>query len=151
MTEKIASSSIEDALSRDHEMIDAVFYRLSASLKDEASDARAPLEELVRRLGYHMQWEEDVLFPAARSVARISQKGIESLVLDHLRIRETLQWLETEIRQNHLDTARVVMDSLRVFLIGHNRDEEHGVYAEADRYLPPERRRQALEAFRPGL
>lgn len=149
MGAQVAHRSIEDVLTRDHERIDAVFSRLTAALKEGSPRAGAPLRELLKHLGYHMQWEEEVLFPAARDIPRISQRGIESLLIDHGRIRDTLSWLQSEVEAGHFESARVVMDSLRVFLIGHNRDEEHGIYAEADRYFPEERKKTVMEAFRP--
>lgn len=111
--------SIEEALGRHHDLIGDLL-----SVNDLA---RVRIE-----LEYHMRWEEEKLFPAAAHL--VPAKTIESLLIDHERIRRSLD--EGDLEQ------------LRVFLEGHNRDEEFGIYPAADKGLSEKARMKLIESFR---
>ena len=107
------------------------------------------MEALTRGLNAHMTWEEERLFPAVSARATPGQKrSIESLRIDHERLRETLGGLSSSVSAQDYGTAGPLLDWLETLLRGHNYDEEHGVYVEADRYLTLDERRELIDQFR---
>ena len=141
-------ASLDDALTDDHVQLDGLFRRVrtAAGLRD--ATAESALAEFERRLTRHMSWEEEILFPALRAAqTRYPEKKIESLVIDHARIREKLQELAEAIRGREWTAATQGVDDLWILLEGHNRDEEKGVYTDADRMIPEEDRRRLVSAW----
>ena len=139
--------SVDDVLTEDHVALDALFRGIRSALGSEqgASEARSKFE---RRLVRHMTWEEEVLFPALQEAdPRFPARKIDSLVIDHERIREKLGELGAGIAGRAWRDAAQAMDDLWVLLEGHNRDEEKGVYTDADRMLSEEERRRLLETW----
>jgi len=146
--------SLDDALRADHERLDALLSRLHASFPAGARPALAALADFARGLKHHMDWEDACLFPAMKPVASAKERrSIESLEIDHERLRETLRSLETALAAGDVGAAEPQARWLSTLLQGHNYDEEHGVYVEADCLLGPDERRHLLENFeadRPG-
>ncbi len=96
-----------------------------------------------------MDWEEQVLFPAARTRSTPAQlHSLESLEIDHERIRAALADLRRALEAVDLPAANAALHNVAIYLAGHNADEEHGVYEEVDRNFSAEERRVLLEAFR---
>lgn len=141
--------SISDDLTSDHERIDACFRDLVDALGETPEAARRSLDELDRGLRRHMTWEEMVLFPAVLQAAPVTyrRRAVDSLCSDHDCIRTTLTVLRAEILSGRREAAVRSLETLRVLLAGHNRDEEIGVYGDADRLLPADERRRILDLF----
>jgi hemerythrin-like domain-containing protein len=96
-----------------------------------------------------MTWEEQVLFPAARTRATPAQlHSLESLEIDHERIRGALADLRRALEAVDLPAADAALHNVAIFLAGHNADEEHGVYEDVDRAFTAEERRAMLASFR---
>jgi hemerythrin-like domain-containing protein len=137
--------SVDDALTGDHVQLDDLFRKLRDAVELQDPGAAASLAEFERRLFRHMTWEEEMLFPALRAAdPRYPGRKIESLVIDHARIREKLLDLAAGIQDRDRTGASRAVDDLWVFLEGHNRDEEKGVYTDADRIIPEGERRRLL-------
>ena len=136
------TDSIDDALGADHERLGALLGELIRGVSAET------LARFSEGLLHHMTWEEERLFPAVKAVATAKEcRSIESLEIDHERIRETLRDLESSLASGDLAVAGTQVRWLETLLKGHNYDEEHGVYEEADRYLSAEERRRLIERF----
>jgi len=117
-----------------------------------ASGAREALDRFARGLAHHMTWEDEVLFPAVKAVAGAKERrSIESLEIDHERLRDTLRSLESSLGDGDFAGALTLVRWLETLLRGHNYDEEHGVYVEADRLLLPAERQQMIDRFVAGL
>jgi len=143
------AESIDDTLGGDHRRLGLLIDRLRAAAAERGPDAAAVLEEIGRELGHHMAWEEQELFPAVRPHATpVQEKHLQSLEIDHERIRETMADLRSALERRDFGAAGPVVERLDVFLKGHNADEEFGVYILADQVLDPAERRRLLEAFR---
>jgi hypothetical protein len=141
--------SVDDALTDDHVQLDGLFGNLRRSVGTRDPGTEAVRGEFERRLLRHMTWEEETLFPALRDADdRYPGKKIESLVIDHARIRERLRDLASEIAAKDWSGAGRSVDDLWVHLEGHNRDEEKGVYTDADRLIPEPERRALLARWR---
>ena len=95
-----------------------------------------------------MQWEEEVLFPTLlQTISRYSEHSIESLLIDHERIRSSLAELRTALAQGDFPACAKALDDLHDFLVGHNGEEENGAYSDADRKLPPEERERLVRLW----
>jgi hypothetical protein len=96
-----------------------------------------------------MAWEEQVLFPAARARSTPAQlRSLESLEIDHERIRASLAELRRALEAVDAPAADAALHNVAIFLAGHNADEERGVYEEVDRNFTVEERRAMLATFR---
>ena len=141
--------SVDDALTDDHVRLDGLFRTLRRSVEIRDPRTEAVRSEFERRLLRHMTWEEETLFPALRAAdARYPGKKIESLVIDHDRIREGLRELASEVVALEWTGANQSVENLWVLLEGHNRDEEKGVYTDSDRLIPEAERQVLLARWR---
>ncbi|MBI4564147.1 MAG: hemerythrin domain-containing protein [Planctomycetes bacterium] len=139
--------SLDDFLAEDHKKIDEYLIFLVRALEKNSADAARPLQTMAERLDHHMEWEEKVLFPAVPPSPRLASRHVESLTIDHERIRRVMNELASAISHRQFSEACHAADDLRVFLQGHNRDEEYGIYVEADRVLGASERRRMAESF----
>jgi hypothetical protein len=138
-------TSLDDALTEDHVQLDGLFRHLRFALDRRDPAVEPARAEFERRLLRHMTWEEGTLFPALRAAQQdYPEKKIESLVIDHDRIREKLQELAAALRSLDWSAAARHGEDLWVLLEGHNRDEEKGVYTDADRKIPEAERRRLV-------
>jgi iron-sulfur cluster repair protein YtfE (RIC family) len=141
--------SIDDILGLDHDALGARLARLRAAIETASTSARGDATRFAGDLRHHMIWEETLLFPAAKVRSTAAQRrSIESLEIDHERLRETLEQLTSALATGDFAAAGNSLTWLETLLKGHNYDEEHGVYVEADRSLSLEERRRLLEEFR---
>jgi hemerythrin-like domain-containing protein len=144
-------SSVDDRLGLDHERLSGLLEKARRSLENRSPGAAQALAAFETPLRAHMEWEEKHLFPAvgARCSAR-SQRSIESLEIDHERIRETLGEVQGALARGDWSRSSEYLAQAAIYLRGHNYDEEHGVYVEADALLTPEERLRLLGAFGPS-
>ena len=142
------TGSIDDVLGEDHERIGHLLKAFAEAWRSGSPETPGLLLRIDQGLRAHIRWEEGALFPAVKERATAAERrSIESLEIDHVRIGETLEALATALASAG-DVAGV-LDQLDIYLKGHNYDEEHGVYVEADRYLSPEERKRLLGNFVP--
>lgn len=147
MTSK--EDSVDDALGADHEQLGDRLARLREGISAQSPEASGVAAAFARELLHHMAWEETYLFPAAKARSTAAQRrSIESLEIDHERLRGTLDLLLAAVAARDYPTSEATLSWLLTLLRGHNYDEEHGVYVEADRNLPAEERRRLLQEFR---
>lgn len=141
--------SLDEILGADHQRLDGRLSAVEGAIEGRSEDASPTVKAFSDGLLRHMTWENEVLFPAVRGLATPAQrKSIESLQIDHERLRETLQALEASIAASDFTAARDHVAWLRTLLQGHNYDEEHGVYVEADRLLTADDRRRLAAQFK---
>jgi iron-sulfur cluster repair protein YtfE (RIC family) len=146
-----SQESVDDALRGDHERLDALLQELDSAVSAASPAAPGALRSFSRALLHHMAWEDHALFPAVKVLASGKERrSIESLEIDHERLRDTLQSLESTLSTGDAGTATMLVRWLKTLLQGHNYDEEHGVYVEADRLLPRSERRGLIERFASG-
>jgi len=145
------SDSVDDALRADHEHLDQLLLKLDSAVSAGSAAAAEDLSTFSRALAHHMAWEDEQLFPAVKSVAGVKERrSIESLEIDHERLRDTLRSLESTFAAADYGTAGTLVRWLGTLLKGHNYDEEHGVYVDADRLLGDAERRRLIARFVAG-
>lgn len=143
--------SIDDALRGDHQRLDALLGQLEHAVSTSSATAAERLASFSRGLLHHMAWEDECLFPAVKALATAKEcRSIESLEIDHERLRDTLRSLESSLGDGDRATGKMLVSWLGTLLKGHNYDEEHGVYVEADRLLSAAERRRLIERFAAG-
>ncbi len=141
-------NSVDEVFGEDHQLLGALLERLRSAIGAGSPEALEIQEAFAQGLKAHMSWEEELLFPAVFTHATSAQKrSIESLEIDHERLRDTLSSLHSSLAMGDFGTARTLADWLETLLRGHNYDEEHGVYVEADQYLGEDLRRRLIEQF----
>jgi len=144
-----ASTSLDDALTDDHVRLDGLLRGLLASAARRAPEIPDALDLFGHGLLRHMTWEERALFPALRDGADPPlQRNLESLVIDHDRLREVLASLQAEVEGRRWPQVLQSLENLRIFLEGHNRDEEKGAYTAADHRLSEADRGRLLAEWR---
>jgi hemerythrin-like domain-containing protein len=143
--------SVDDVLGGDHERLDALLEALIQAVSGSSTAGLELFGRLMRGLHHHMTWEDQWLFPAVKALASAKERrSIESLEIDHERLRETLQSLEPALAAGDYAAAGPGVAWLKTLLQGHNYDEEHGAYVDADRLLSPAERRSLIERFESG-
>lgn len=128
------AEALDDLLRADHDRLDL--------LLDRARREPAAARELQSGLLRHIAFEEESLFPALKG---ISDRTIESLRIDHEVIRGHLDRLVGFAEEGNGAGQADAAGTLEIYLQGHNRDEEFGVYREIERRIS-EPDRAALSA-----
>ncbi len=141
-----AAGSVDDALTADHERLDGVLQALARSLPARPGETAALLAEFEQGLFPHMTWEEEALFPALLAAGYPAHR-VEGLIIDHRRIREALAELHSRLDGGDLARAAAAAEQVRIYLVGHNGDEEKILYPDADRLLPADQRRRLLKLW----
>lgn len=130
---------IGDFLGGDHDRIDAL---LAGFRRDGAG-----LEEFASALTRHIDWEEEILFPAfARKVGPESAPSIETMRLQHEEFRRQIE----DIRRCPADDAtlrRNLEEVLEEALSDHNMAEENYIYPWIDGALDAGERAAVLDGF----
>ena len=126
-----------EALSWDHDRIDA--FEQGAFTSRAAGDlviARALFERFARGLIRHIRFEEDLLFPALESAARLPPHAGPTAVMraEHVEIRAAVQALLDSIGDPSVDPTPL-RHRLHGALGPHNEKEELILYPMADRVL----------------
>ena len=118
------TESLDDLLRADHDRLDM----LLGHARNDVAAAR----ELRAGLLHHIAFEEESLFPALKGIA---DRTIESLKIDHEVIRGHLDRLVDFAEKGESANQTDVAGTLEIYLQGHNRDEEFGVYREIARLI----------------
>jgi hemerythrin-like domain-containing protein len=126
--------TIDDPLRSDHERLGVLLTRLKERARGPDPEASRVLLELSTGLRRHIDFEERELFPTLRRSPRPPlERTIESLVIDHQVILEKLETLRIHLEQGRGVEAEQTATDLEIYLEGHNRDEEIGLYSHAAR------------------
>lgn len=131
---------IGDFMSDDHDRIDALLERFRGAVG-------AGLEEFALALTRHMDWEEQILFPAfARKVGPDSEPSIDTMRLQHEEFKRQIEDLrrcpagDRALRRN---LEEVLVESLA----DHNKAEEDYIYPWIDGALDPAEKEDILRTF----
>ncbi len=142
-------NSMDDALGADHERLEGLLSKFKKAVSTQSPGASDEMNRLARGLLHQMSWEDEHLFPAVKGLGTAKERrSIESLEIDHERLRDTLR---TTIAQGDYVTAGTLVRRRGTLLKGHNYDEEHGVSVEADLRLNGAERRRRMARFVAGL
>ena len=131
------AETLDDLLRADHDRLDLL---LSFAKEDPAA-----AWELRVGLLRHIAFEEELLFPALKG---IPERTIESLKIDHEVIRGHLDRLVGFAQEGNAARQAETAGTLEIYLQGHNRDEEFGVYREIEARIPAPARAALIEKLK---
>src|SRR5262245_58758633 len=91
-------NSVDEVFGEDHRILGGLLEQIRDSILAGSPKALESLDAFSRGLGRHMSWEEETLFPAVSKRATAAQKrSIESLEIDHERLRDTVNSLHSSL------------------------------------------------------
>lgn len=127
--------SISALLGDDHDRLDAILAQFLE--EDDLPTAKKLFAAFDLGLRAHIDWEEDLLFPAFEEKTRMTDSGPTVVMrMEHAEIKQHLLHIQASIGTKELASA--VEDLLQV-LFHHNQKEERILYPWIDRALSPKR------------
>jgi len=127
-----------------HDDLDALF---AAFRRDpEGGAARVSFTQFDAGLRAHIEWEEDILFPAFEEVTGMQDVGPTAVMrVEHQQIKQLLRGILAQIgTPDAVTTAK----SLAALLKSHNEKEETVLYPWLDQSLPETQRVDLLDRIR---
>ncbi|MEQ3657813.1 MAG: hemerythrin domain-containing protein [Glaciecola sp.] len=135
MEQKSISNLITQFFSVDHERLDFLFRMYREHKKDEPYKAILIFEKFAEGLKKHIEWEEELLFPAYdRVVKSIEQQSpTHAMCLEHQEINWLLDKILLHIKRKQASEA--LEKELTELLLLHNEKEEQVLYIKCDRAI----------------
>ena len=137
--------TVADFLETDHRRLDAIMVEIERLLSKRSIDQAANwLNELTHGLDWHINAEEQVLFPMLEQASGEMIGPTAVMREEHRQIRQLLQHASAALRENDAPSASAVLDRLGHVLSAHNVKEERVLYPLADQLAGSDREREAL-------
>lgn len=125
--------SISAFFERDHREIDAIFASVSF---ESPGEALAKFKEFDGRLERHINWEEDILFPAVgRKEPGLEAGPLRVMKMEHREIRENKAAALQALGKSDGKQARGFAERMCAVLRDHNGKEEMILYPACDNLL----------------
>ena len=123
-------------LQADHQRLDAIIAAVER-LADGGSfaDARARFGELTCGLGWHIDVEEQVLFPFFEAKTGMTRGPTAVMRVEHKDIRERMDRVTAALETRALGPMRDALGELTTLLASHNLKEERMLYPMTDRAI----------------
>lgn len=144
--------SVTSYLQSDHERLDAI-VPVVIRLANEGSfaEARRRFGEFACGLGWHIDVEEQVLFPAFEGLTGMTRGPTTVMRMEHVEIRERMGQVTSALAAGDAAATVAGLGALTAALGAHNVKEEQMLYPMTDRALgTPEAREKLVrkvEAF----
>lgn len=133
-------TSISATLSGDHQRCDAAFAEMEGAVSSGDWDRAAALfEGFDGDLRRHLDFEEQVLFPALAEEPGVPQGPTMVMTMEHEEMRALLADLRTSLEDRNAEDLLGEAETLLILLQQHNVKEEQVLYSLADEMLSPER------------
>lgn len=117
----------------DHREIDALLAEVPFH---DSPRAVAGFEAFDRRLERHIDWEEEILFPAVCEKGTcLEHSPIRVMKMEHVEIRSKKAAALAALRSGDGTAARRNIDAMLAVLKGHNMKEEQVLYPACDELL----------------
>lgn len=138
--------TISSFMSADHDRLDALMAQ--ARVADDPVERSRSFAEFTAGLVTHIEWEEDILFPAFEERTGISDAGPTAVMrMEHERIKQLLG-AGRQQQERTGDAFTQIASELVGVLAMHNRKEELILYPWMDRELTPDETARALGRMR---
>lgn len=136
-------TTISEFMSADHDRLDALMAQVRVA--DDPVERSRSFTEFAAGLLTHIEWEEDILFPAFEERTGTSEGGPTAVMrLEHERIKQLLGVGEERQEQTGgADFAQIALELVGVLAM-HNRKEELILYPWMDRELTADETAGAL-------
>lgn len=128
--------SVTRYLQSDHERLDAIVPEV-VRLANEGSfaEARQRFGEFSCGLGWHIDVEEQVLFPAFEGLTGMTRGPTTVMRAEHVEIRERMQHVTDALASGDASATVAGLGALTAALGSHNVKEEQMLYPMTDRAL----------------
>lgn len=128
--------SVTDYLQADHRRLDAIIPAVER-LADAGSftEARARFGEFACGLGWHIEVEEQVLFPFFEAKTGMTRGPTTVMRVEHKDIRERIQRVFAALDARQVAPMRDALGELTALLTAHNLKEERMLYPMTDRAI----------------
>jgi iron-sulfur cluster repair protein YtfE (RIC family) len=125
---------LSDFFEQDHQRLDQLFNKFQQETND-ANLAVSLFSEFKHGLEQHIEWEEQILFPAVEQAAGfpINAGPTHVMRMEHQQIKECLMLIQTKV-QKHEDSKLAEMRLLDI-LAEHNFKEERVLYPMSDQSI----------------
>ena len=140
-----SSRNVTEYLQADHRRLDAILPEVNRLIDSGDFDtAGTRFAEFVCGLGWHIDAEENVLFPAFERFTGITMGPTVVMRLEHKEIRVLMDAFTTAINRHDAVSAGQAFHRLMEILSVHNRKEEHVLYPTTDKAAGSEQERDNL-------
>lgn len=128
--------SVTGYLQADHDRLDAIaleVVRLAA--EGSFAEARRRFGEFACGLGWHIDVEEQVLFPAFEEKTGMTRGPTTVMRAEHVDIREHMRRVTAALEASDAAATKAALGELTALLGAHNMKEERMLYPMTDRAL----------------
>ncbi len=124
--------------SADHERLDFLFRMYRENKRSERYKAVLLFDKFAEGLKRHIDWEEQLLFPAFDDAMGTQGHGPTKVMRnEHDQIKAMLDEISESLKQDvHCEPLEKALQEL---LLAHNEKEEQVLYVQCDRVLSEER------------
>lgn len=137
---------VSEFFEHDHEELDASFEAYRELKNEDFERAREYFRDFYRGLRTHIQWEDEVLFPAFEAEMGDGLTG--TMRVEHEQIKEALEVLHSQVIEGEKPPERDE-ERLLKFLEPHNESEEIVLYPAIDRHLDESTIQNVFDQLKP--
>ena len=128
--------SVTGYLQADHERLDAIALAVGGlAASGSFAEARRRFGEFVCGLGWHIDVEEQVLFPAFEEKTGMTRGPTTVMRAEHVDIREGMRRVTAALDAGDAAAAKASLSELTALLGAHNMKEERMLYPMTDRAM----------------
>lgn len=137
--------SVTGYLQGDHERLDAIALEVDRLAAGESFvEARRRFGEFACGLGWHIDVEEQVLFPAFEEKTGMTRGPTTVMRAEHVDIRERMRHVTAALEASDAAATKAALGELTALLGAHNVKEERMLYPMTDRALGSADAQEAL-------
>ena len=137
--------SVTAYLQADHERLDAIALEVDRlAVGGSFAEARRRFGEFVCGLGWHIDVEEQVLFPAFEEKTGMTRGPTTVMRAEHVEIREGMRRVTAALDAGDAAAAKASLGELTALLGAHNMKEERMLYPMTDRAMGSAEAQEAL-------
>lgn len=126
--------NVTEYLQADHQRLDAIIAEVTRLIDSGTfGEAGTRFAEFICGLGWHIDAEENILFPAFEQLTGITVGPTVMMRREHQDIRELMDAVMAAINKHDAVGAGQAIHQLTEVLSVHNRKEEHVLYPTTDR------------------
>lgn len=137
-----SSGPVAEFFEHDHDRLDECFEEYRRLKNETFENAREHFLEFHEGLLEHIEWEEEVLFPAFE--AKMGEGLTGTMRVEHEQIKDALEVLHEKITDGQKPSDRDD-ERLLKYLEPHNDSEETVLYPAIDRHLDEEPLEEVFE------
>lgn len=139
-----SSESVSEFFEHDHARLDECFEDYRRLKNEDFEEARESFLRFYEGLLKHIEWEDEVLFPAFEE--KMGEGLTGTMRVEHEQIKDALEVLHEKVSDDQIPSERDD-ERLLKYLEPHNNSEETVLYPAIDRHLDEETLREVFSAI----